>query len=303
MRIVRDIAEYSPDADLLLTIGVFDGVHRGHRAVLGDLVRRRMTGARAAALTFERHPQAYLRQADVPKSLTTTDEKINLLDSCGLDVLFLLPFDERIAELSAETFLCDMLLSQLQTKLLIVGDDWRFGKGRTGDVKLAARVLGDAGCRFESAPLVDGDGEKISSSRIRTLIESRRFTEADDLLGSPYVLRGTVTTGAGRGHLLGFPTANLEIAPEKVVPPDGVYGARARLDGREHVAVVSIGTKPTYGGTASVVEAYLVDFERSIYGEQLALSEWSFVREQRRFEHERALVEAIDRDVAEVRSR
>jgi riboflavin kinase/FMN adenylyltransferase len=303
MRIIRSIDEYVADADLLLTIGVFDGVHLGHRSVLADLIRRRGPGARAGALTFERHPQAFLQPESAPKSITTTDEKVNLLDACGLDVLFLLPFDERIADLTPEAFLRDVLLSALGTKTLVVGDNWRFGKGRAGDCALAKRVLESAGCRFEAAPLVGGDGDKISSSRIRSLLADRAFAEADDLLGSPYIVRGTVTTGDGRGHTLGFPTANLSVHPEKLVPTDGVYGARALHDGTEHIAVVSIGTKPTFGGTSSTIEAYLVDFHRSIYGEQIALRQWSFVREQQRFEHASALVEAIDRDVAAVRGR
>jgi riboflavin kinase/FMN adenylyltransferase len=303
MQIIRNIDDYVADADLLLSIGVFDGVHRGHRAVLGDLVRRRSPGHVAAALTFERHPQAFLQPGSAPKSITTNDEKINLLDACGLDILFLLPFDERLANLEAEAFLRDVLLARLRTRLLVVGDNWRFGKGRTGDCGLARRVLEAEGCRFEAAPLVGADGDKISSSRIRTLIETRHFDEADDLLGSPYAVHGIVTSGDGRGHALGFPTANLTVAPDKLVPPDGVYSASARLDGKEHVAVVSIGTKPTFDGTASVIEAYMLDFRSSIYGEQLCLSRWGFVRDQERFDGADALIAQIALDVAAVRSR
>jgi len=303
MQIIRSIDEYDRSDDLLLSIGVFDGVHLGHRAVLQSLIRQRRPGTLVAALTFEHHPQAFLHPESAPKVITTADEKTNLLDACGLDILFLLPFDERIAGQEPEAFLRDVLLSKLHTKLLVVGDNWRFGKGRTGDGALARRVLEAEHCRFEAAVLAEGAGDKISSSRIRSLIEARSFAQADELLGSPYILRGVVSAGEGRGHLLGFPTANLTVAQEKLVPADGVYGAVARHDGEDHRAVVSIGTKPTFGGTRSVVEAYLLDFNRSIYGEQLALRDWTFVREQERYDGADALVHQIGRDVALVRGR
>src|SRR5579859_4157827 len=241
MQIIRSIDDYVRSDAVLLSIGVFDGVHLGHRAVLRSLVAQRAAGTLAAALTFERHPQVFLHPESAPKSITTVDEKINLLDACGLDVLFLLTFDERIAGLAPETFLEDVLLRRLRTKLLVVGENWRFGKGREGDAALARRVLESNGCRFESAPLAEGGGEKISSSRIRALIEERRFEDADRLLGSPYVVRGIVTAGEGRGHGRGYPPANLAVWGEKLVPPDGVYAAGARHDGVDHTAVVSIG--------------------------------------------------------------
>src|SRR5579864_7561192 len=178
MRIIRSIEDYDRADGILLSIGVFDGVHAGHRAVLGSLVEQRRPGTLAAALTFERHPQAFLHPGEAPKAITTTDEKVNLLDACGLDLLFLLPFDERIAGLEAHAFLRDVLVKRLHVKLLVVGDNWRFGKGRGGDVALARNVLLPLGCRFESAELMQRDGESISSSRIRALIEQRRFVSA-----------------------------------------------------------------------------------------------------------------------------
>jgi riboflavin kinase/FMN adenylyltransferase len=303
MQIIRSIEHYDRSDKLLLSIGVFDGVHVGHRAVLRSLVAEREPGTLAAALTFEHHPQAFLQPDSAPKAITTADEKINLLDACGLDVLFILPFDERIAGLAPDAFLRDVLLRRLHTKLLVVGDNWRFGKGRSGDAALARRVLEAEGCRFEAADLAESGGEKISSSRIRSLIEARNFEQADQLLGSPYTVRGVVSAGDGRGHLLGYPTANLAVPEEKLAPGDGVYGAVAHYDGKDYTAVVSIGSKPTFGGTATAIEAYLLDFGGSIYGEQLALRSWTFVREQQRYDGAEALARQIDRDVAAVRAR
>ncbi len=297
MRIVRSIENYEADADLLLTIGVFDGVHIGHREVLAKLVARRDRSTRAGALTFEAHPQRFLRPEAAPKCLTTLEEKINLLAGCGLDLLFLLPFDERIASITAPAFLSDVLLDRLRTKALIVGPEWRFGKGAEGDVELARRVLSARGCAFEAAPLIERNGEKVSSSKIRSLVTDKQFEEADVLLGSPFTVRGTVTTGDGRGHELGFPTANLRIAEDKLIPAPGVYVTRAKLAGQAYPSLTSIGDKPTFGGNDTVLETYLAQFSGSIYGEQIALSHWRFLREQQRFSSAGDLVAQMQRDL------
>jgi riboflavin kinase/FMN adenylyltransferase len=300
MHIVRNLEGYTAGADLLLTIGVFDGVHIGHRAVLEKLLSQRRPGVVAGALTFDHHPQEFLHPGHAPWLLTTMEEKINLLDACGLDVLFLLPFDERIQSIPAEIFLRDLLLKRLRTKLLVVGDNWRFGRNRTGDCDLAQRVFAESGSAFEAAPLLESDGDKVSSSRIRSLIEQREFQLADKLLGSPYTLNCVVRMGDGQGHGLGFPTVNLTVPSGKLVPPAGVYAARAHHDGRDYRAAVSIGDKPTFGGSESVVEVHLLDFSRSIYGELVSVRDWRFLREQQWFASKDELAAAIRRDVEAV---
>ncbi|HLJ83960.1 MAG TPA: riboflavin kinase, partial [Candidatus Eremiobacteraceae bacterium] len=194
-----------------------------------------------------------------------------------------------------------VLLSRLRTKLLVVGENWRFGRNRTGDCDLARREFTSAGSVFEAAPLLESDGEKVSSSRIRGLIEQRRFDIADRLLGSPFTLRGTARLGDGQGHVLGFPTVNLTSSYGKLVPPAGVYAATARHEGCDYRAAVSIGDKPTFGGSESIVEAHLLDFDRSIYGDSVAVSGWRFLREQRWFATKEELADAIRADVKSVR--
>jgi riboflavin kinase/FMN adenylyltransferase len=297
MRIVRDLHAYRAEADLLLSIGVFDGVHIGHRSVLARLIAQRGSGSIAGAFTFDRHPEQFLHPGTQPKSLTTVDEKINLLDPCGLDILFLVPFDERIQQVTAEKFLSHILLQKLRVRTLIVGDNWRFGKDRTGDVALAKRVLEAAGCHFEAESLLVDRGERVSSSRIRSLIDERKFEEADALLGSPFTVRGIVVAGDGRGHELGFPTANLAVPAEKLLPPNGIYKAIARIDGQDLPAVVSIGDKPTFKSGTLAVEVYIAGFSRSIYGEQVALREWRFIRDQVKFDSVEELVAQMKRDV------
>ena len=301
MRIVRALDDYRAESDLLLSIGVFDGVHVGHRAVLSRLVGQRRPGSLVGALTFARHPQEFLDPGHAPKVLTTVDEKVNLLAACGLDVLFLLPFDERIRELSPEAFVNDVLVAKLKTTRLIVGDNWRFGRDRAGDVELAKSLFARRNLECESADLLVRSGARVSSSNIRDLIGERRFAEADELLGSPYTVRGTVVAGEGRGQVLKFPTANLAIAPEKLVPTPGIYAAIARHDGKDFAAAISIGNKPTFGGTHEALEVHLLDFRSSIYGEQLALRGWRFVRDQIRYDGAASLVEQMERDVAQVR--
>jgi len=301
MIIVRELDAFRPQGELLLTIGVFDGVHIGHRAVLNRLLTQRRHDSMVGALTFERHPQEFLHPGLAPKALTTVNEKINLLAGCGLDVLFLLAFDERIQSMSPEFFLKEVLLQKLRTKRLVVGERWRFGKDRAGDTALAARVLTSAACQFEATPLLEKGAEKVSSSRIRELLLARRFTDADELLGSPYTVRGVVAAGEGRGQTLGFPTANLTPAPEKLLPPPGVYAGIAHCDGCDFIAVASIGDKPTFGGGKPALEAHLLDFRGSIYGEQLALRDWRFLRDQVRYDGAEGLVLQMELDVAETR--
>ena len=302
MRIVRNLDAYTAGAELVLTIGVFDGVHLGHRAVLTELFARRGAGASVGVLTFDHHPQEFLHPGHAPWLLTTADEKINLLDACGIDVLFLIPFDERIQSMPAEIFLRDVLLARLRTKLLVVGENWRFGRNRTGDCALARREFEAAGAVFEAAPLMEAEGEKISSSRIRALIEQRRFDAADRLLGSPFTVGGVVRLGDGQGHVLGFPTVNLNVPYGKLVPPAGVYAATARHAGKDYRAAVSIGDKPTFGGSESVLEAHLLDFNRSVYGECVWIRDWRFLREQRWFASKDELADAIRADVQAARA-
>jgi riboflavin kinase/FMN adenylyltransferase len=303
MQIVRSLDDYSADADLLLTIGVFDGVHIGHRTVIERLRENKKSGTAVAALTFEHHPLAFLNPGHAPKALTTMAEKINLLDASGIDLLFILPFDERIQRLEAREFLDDVLLRKLRTRLLVVGGDWRFGHDRTGDVKLATRVLQEHGCALEVEPLLTHDDQRVSSSWIRKLIDDRRFAEADELLGSPFTVRGIVRGGYGKGHVFGVPTANLEIASDKLVPSAGVYAATARYDGADYPAVVSIGDKPTLPGHHEMaVEVHLLDFDRSIYGEEVAVRGWRFLREQERFASIDALIAQMKLDIAASRA-
>jgi len=301
VKIHQGLAEAKNDArPLVLAIGFFDGLHLGHREIVKAVMRLRRPGYRAAVLTFRNHPATHLRPERVPPLITTLEERVNLLASTGIDELYLVPFDEKIATLEARRFLEDVLVDQLGLRALVFGGNFRFGAGRLGDAALAEEVLHAHGVAVAAvAPLLDA-GERVSSTRVRMALEAGDFETVNRLLGDPYGLSGRVVLGHGRGHDLGFPTANLDVAPEKTLPRDGVYAMVARHNGRDYNGLVSIGNNPTFGGAAKTVEAWLLDFRRTIYGEHLALRDFRFIREQRTFTNVEELTAQMKEDATHV---
>ena len=276
MKIHHQIEPPTAPRPLVLALGFFDGFHLGHREIVRTLLRQRRPGFRAAVLTFRNHPATYLRPESVPPLITTVEERVNLLAAAGIDELYLLPFD-------AHAFCLDVIHGVLGAKALVVGENFRFGAGRTGDATLARETLATVGTEVVAVERITDTGARVSSTRIREAILRGDMTTANALLGGSYEVRGRITLGAGRGHDLGFPTANLSVAAEKTLPADGVYAIVGRHDGRDYRGLVSIGTNPTFAGTARTVEAWLLDFQRTVYGEELALRDFRFIREQRTF--------------------
>jgi riboflavin kinase / FMN adenylyltransferase len=291
----------SHERPLALGIGFFDGFHRGHRAIVAALLRERKPGYRAAVLTFRNHPATHLRPTDVPPMISTLEERLDNLARAGIDEAYLLPFDESIAMLDAQTFLEKIVAQRIGARVLVVGENFRFGAGRGGDAAFARERMASLGIGFVAVPQLEDRAERISSTRIRRAVAAGDLALADELLGAPYVLYGRVVVGEGRGHDLGFPTANLDVPPGKLIPADGVYKCIARYDGRDYAALLSIGTNPTFdAGTGRTTEVWLRDFDRTIYGEQLRLRELRFLRKQLRFENVDALIEQMRADVAAV---
>lgn len=268
---------------LCVAVGVFDGFHLGHRAIVRTLLAERRAGERTAVLTFLEHPTAMLRPGEEPPPIATLAERINAFARAGIDEAFVLRFDAGFAAQSPQAFIDDAIRGALGARALVVGENFRFGHKRAGDVAFARTMLAAHGGTAIGVPNVIAGGERVSSTRIRALIGAGDLPAADVLLGAPYAVRGTVVFGAGRGHDLGFPTANLSVPPGKLLPPDGVYAIVGRYDGRDHPGLVSIGTNPTFDGRVRTVEAWLLDFNGSMYGEELVLREFRFVREQKKF--------------------
>jgi riboflavin kinase/FMN adenylyltransferase len=284
---------------LVLAIGFFDGLHRGHREIARQTLRLRKPGWRSGVLTFANHPATHLRPGTEPPLLCTPEERLSLFARAGYEECFFVRFDDSIATLSPEAFLA-ILVERLDVRGVVVGATFRFGHKRAGDVALMGDVLGRYDRRLVCVEPVSEGGERISSTRIRALVREGEVGRADELLGGTgYEIRGIVEIGAGRGHSLGFPTANLRV-PAKLLPRDGVYCAAARYDGRDYAALVSIGTNPQFGGDARTVEAWLRDFQYTIYGRELALRDLRYVREQRLFAGVGELVEQMQRDLLAV---
>lgn len=283
MKIHHELEPPAGARPLVLALGFFDGLHRGHRAIVRTLLRHRPPGYRAAVLTFRNHPATYLRPDKVPPLITTVQERVNLLAAAGVDELYLVPFDARIAHVDARAFCRETLGGTLGARTVVIGENFRFGAGRAGDATLARETLAEVGTQVVAVAPVADAGDRVSSTRIRAAILRGDLATADRLLGGAYTLRGRIELGAGRGHDLGFPTANLAVSPEKTLPADGVYAVVGRHDGRDYRGLVSVGTNPTFAGTARTIEAWLLDFQRTVYGEELALRDFRFVREQRTF--------------------
>ena len=286
------------DRPLSIAIGFFDGFHRGHREIARAAFRMRKPGWRSGVLTFANHPATHLRPGSEPQALTTSAERIDLLGTAGFEECFFIPFDASVAGLSAEAFL-EKLVDGLGVRAVAVGATFRFGHKRTGDVDVMREYFARRGVAFEAPENVLDDGERISSTRIRTLVAEGRLDLADHLLGHSYELRGEIELGFGRGHDLGFPTANLRV-PAKLLPKDGVYAAVARHDGRDYAALVSIGTNPQFDGQQRTIEVWMRDFHETIYGHQLAVRDLRYVREQRVFASLDELMEQMRTDLAAV---
>lgn len=294
--IVHHALDRDRDRPLVLAIGFFDGFHLGHRELARQTRLMRKPGWRSGLLTFANHPAAHLRPGAEPPSICTPQERLDLFAGAGFEECCFIPFDDRIATLSPEAFL-EILVDRLGVRGVVVGSTFRFGHKRAGDVGLMREMLAGRGVRVIAVDPVSDGGERVSSTRIRELIAAGDLEKADHLLGGTgYEIRGPVEIGAGRGHLLGFPTANVCV-PDKLLPKDGVYSAIARYDGRDYPSLVSIGTNPQFGGSQRRIEAWLRDFQYTIYGRELSLRDLRYVREQRLFGDVSELVAQMQRDL------
>ncbi|MEU5939193.1 bifunctional riboflavin kinase/FAD synthetase [Micromonospora sp. NPDC047548] len=288
----------------VVTIGVFDGVHKGHQATIGHAVARaRELGVRSVVVTFDPHPAEVVRPGSHPAVLTEPARKAELVESLGVDVLCVVPFTPEFSRLPAEAFVHDILVEHLHAALVVVGDNFRFGHRAAGDVTLLERLGRTFGFGVESAPLVAEAGTVFSSTYIRSCVDAGDVAPAAAALGRPHRLEGVVVRGDQRGRELGYPTANLLCHRHAAVPADGVYAARLVRRGQREplAAAVSIGTNPTFSGRERRVEAYALDFSGDLYGERLALDFVAHLREQRRYDSIEPLLAQIAEDVERTR--
>lgn len=282
-------------------IGAFDGVHLGHRAVIHEIQRlAEERQCQTAVVTFDRHPATVVRPESAPRLLTDLDQKLELLAEAGVDVTLVVRFDAERSQETAEDFAREVLVECLRAQAVVVGHDFHFGHRRGGNVALLARMGGEHGFTVLGLNLVAEGDDAVSSTRIRRLLGEGRVEEAARLLDRPHEVRGQVVAGDRRGREMGFPTANIGVPAEILVPADGIYAAwYVRPDGSTIPAAVSVGRRPTFYADASVslVEAHLLDFEGDLYGEPARLRFVARLRDEEKYDSMAALVDQIHRDV------
>jgi len=293
-------------AGCVVSIGAYDGVHRGHQHVIGRVrALADELGVASAVVTFDRHPATVVRPGSAPKLLTDLDQKLELLAAAGVDCCLVIRFDHARSEESAEDFVSTVLADQLHARAVVVGQDFHFGHGRQGDVTLLSRMGHELGFAVSGIELVAHDGgSPVSSTRIRQLLAEGAVTAAAAMLGRDHEVRGAVRRGDGRGRELGFPTANVAVPADICLPADGIYAGWYRRPGGEtHAAALSLGRRPTFydHSDASLLEAYLLDFDGDLYDQPAAVRFHTRIRAEERFETIDALVAQIDRDVAATR--
>lgn len=308
MKIIRDSDDQQLDASVL-TVGAFDGVHLGHQTVISEVKRRATArGVASAVVTFDVHPAVIVRPDSAPKILTRLPRKLELLEELGVDVVYVIEFDEERASTRAEDFVRDVFVERLNAVEILVGQDFHFGKGREGTVQF----LKDHGEAFGFA--VDGlelirtskeATEPVSSTAIRRALVGGEVEAASAMLGRPYELRGIVTKGDQRGRTIGFPTANVVLPNDMARPANGVYACTYITPaGDKHLAAVNVGVRPTFyeSADAAVLEAHILDFEGDLYDQLARVHFHHFLRSERRFNGIDELKAQLNIDIVEVRN-
>ncbi len=288
-------------APLHLALGVFDGVHIGHQAVIARAVdAARREGGIAGVLTFDPHPIRVIAPSKAPSSLLATlHHKAQIIEQLGAGLFVAIHFDEAFAGIEAGEFLDSLLKAPVRT--IAVGEDWRFGKGRHGDVEFLESRSAELGFRLEAVPPVMLDGERVSSTRIRQAIRDGSLDAAASLLGRPYSVCGAVVYGKQLGRTMGFPTANISTGDAQL-PPDGVWVVRAALpDGKNLPGVANLGVRPTVDGSARSLEVHLFGFSGDLYGQELEIEFTDFLRPEKKFAGVEALKQQIMLDAARAR--
>lgn len=310
IRVYRDLERVESDPRSVVTVGTFDGLHRGHQAIIQELKNEaQKRGAHTTAITFEPHPQLILQRPDKPPVhiLTTVEEKIALLQEANLDSLVVIPFTPKFSRTSSEDFVRDILLRRIGMQAIVLGHDHGFGKNREGDIDTLTKMGQALGFEVREVPPFEIDGIAVSSTRVREALALGEIEKAAYYLGRPYSLSGTVVRGEGRGQKLGFPTANLlPTHDRKLVPAEGVYAVwvereasgRKAPNAQRHPGMMNIGYRPTFGNLARTLETHLIDFSGELYGELITIYFVARLRNEQKFASAQDLIEQLHRDKA-----
>lgn len=297
-----------PGERAVITIGAYDGVHVGHRAVI-EQVRRQASelGAKSVVVTFDRHPASVVRPESAPRLLTTASQKMELLAATGIDAVAVVPFNEKQASESPESFVQRVIVHCLKTKVIVVGEDFHFGRDREGNVELLRKLGLEADFDVEPIELLarkDDIDEPVSSTAIRRALAGGDISRANTMLGRSFEASGQVVKGDQRGRLLGFPTANVEVPNGLCLPADGVYaGWYERPSGSVHPCAINLGRRPTFyeHADSSLLEAHLLDFDDDLYGEVARVRLEHFLRSERKFDGVESIITQLTQDVGHAR--
>jgi len=302
MQVEEELVGLLPKKDMLLTIGVFDGVHLGHKYLLSQLTEHaRQQDLLSGVVTFRQHPQEVLSPQTRLPFLTDLAERTNLLKNEGVEAIIPLSFTSELAQLSARQFV-SLLMRYLRMRGLVIGSDFTLGRNREGNID-SLRTLGqDMNFTVTVIPLIMIDGEVVSSTAIRNALANGDMKRVLNLAGHPFSLNGHVTSGAGRGLELGFPTANLDIVPEQALPADGVYATWAYIDGKAFKSMTNVGKRPTFGGSQRTVEVYVLDYHSDLYGCELRIDIMARLRSEGRFDTVDKLKKQITEDIEQGRA-
>ena len=304
MEIVSDIINYIADGNSVVTVGTFDGVHIGHQKIIAELKAvAKQTGAKSTLVSFEPHPQLVLSKSDKPgiKILTTKAEKIEVLRSIGLERLVFLEFNQQFAETPPRKFVEKVLINKLKMSHFIIGYDHAFGKNRQGNIDLLKEMSRTHQFDVDAVGPVLENAHLISSTNIRNLLLNGSVVQASEFLGRKYKICGTVVKGYGRGKVLGFPTANIKpLTQNKLIPKEGIYATRLRIEDKEYNSVTYIGNRPTFNLKQKVIEVHVSDgFGDEIYDKKIELLFHSFIRDDARFDTTEELIKQIEIDKKE----
>ena len=301
MSLSQRLAGFALDRDTVLTVGVFDGVHLGHRHLLNHLIDWASPGCIPTVMTFSNRPVTVFRPGTFPSYLTTPEHKVTLLEQAGIELVVSLEFTEELSQVTARQF-AELLRESMGMRGLVLGPDSALGQGREGDLAFMQAEGERLGFWVRSVPPLEMNGQPVKSRVIREALVVGDVARGASLLGRNHCLSGKVVVGDQRGRTLGFPTANIDVFPGLLWPGDGIYATWAYFGGERHLSATSIGVRPTFGLTQRLVEVYVMDFSGDLYGQQITVEFVDKVRNQETFADIDALIARIEQDVADSRT-
>lgn len=286
-----------------IALGNFDGIHLGHQKLIRSMVEKsKENNLVPSLLLFKRHTKAIIKSRE-PELITNIDQKINIAKNLGVEIICLIDFDDNLMKLTGEEFICNIILKKINTKLIVVGFDYKFGHKASGDSDYLMELGKKYNIEVEVLPAVYDDKKVISSSNIRKLISSGKIEEVTHILGREYSVMGKVINGDNRGTKLGFPTANIELLDNYVIPKNGVYMTNTIIDNKKYVSATNIGYNPTFDNKNLKFETYILDFNENIYGEMIEIKFIDFIRDDIKFNDVNSLIKQMELDIEWIKNK